>query len=172
MISWAVGAIGLLMLGGNPRVKIVDTAIPSHVETRIKSGTRHDKKSGDRTIRLEFGSFHGSVYYSSRGHCTLPVDVVQTICGWELELRRPLFWKLGFVWPGFLLLISILLQIAGAQVATLGSETMGVAILLGTSLARGMGVSGPEEWLIPKWKYRRGTNYGASLLGRMMSRQR
>jgi len=33
-----------------------------------------------------------------------------------------------------------------------GSESMAVAFLMTTSLARGWGVSGPEEWLIPKWK--------------------
>jgi hypothetical protein len=183
------------MLGGNPRVKIIDTAIPPYIEARIKAAhittaaTKSDNGetnnpetekaiSGDveapaqNTIRLEFGSIHGSVYISSNGYCTLPVDVVRTICGWDLELQRPLRWKLGFVWSCLFLLISILLQIAGAQIATIGSVSMAITILMLTALARGWGVSGPEEWLIPKWKMRRGTNYGALLLGRMVSRQK
>jgi hypothetical protein len=172
LTSWAVGAIGLLMLGGNPRVKIVETAIPPYIETRFYAETENDENLDEGFIRLEFGSIHGSVYISNRGHCVLPLDVVRIICGWDLELQRPILWKISFAWSSLFLLISILLQIAGAQVTTLGSESMAVALLMVTSLARGWGVSGPEEWLIPKWKMRRGTNYGASLLGRMVSRQR
>jgi hypothetical protein len=172
LISWAVGAVGLLMLGGNPRVKIVETAIPPYIESRLHAETENDKSLDEGFTRLEFGFIHGSVYISNRGHCILPVNVVRVICGWDLELQRPMLWKIGFVWSSLFLLISILLQIAGAQVTTLGSESMAVAFLMTTSLARGWGVSGPEEWLIPKWKMRRGTNYGASLLGRMVSRQR
>jgi hypothetical protein len=170
LTSWAVGAISLLMLGGNPRVKIVETAIPPYIETRLHAETRNGEIPGQETIHLEFGTIHGSVYVSSRGHCVLPIHVVRTICGWDLELQRPMSWKIGFTWSSLFLLISILLQIAGAQVTTLGSESMAIAFLMTTSLARGWGVSGPEEWLIPKWKMRKGTNYGASLLGRMVSR--
>jgi len=74
------------------------------------------------------------------------------------------------VWSSLFLLISILLQIAGAQIATIGSESMAVALLMVTALARGRGVSGPEEWLISQWRMRRGANYGAALVGRMVSR--
>ena len=172
LISWAVGAVSLLMLGGNPRVKIVERAIPPYVECRLHAETKDSETTDQKTIRLEFGSIHGSVYISTRGHCVLPVDVVRMICGWDLDLQRPIRWKLGFVWSSLFLFISILLQIAGAQVTTLGSESMAVAFLVATSLARGWGVSGPEEWLIPKRKMRQGTNYGASLLGRMVSRQK
>lgn len=172
LTSWAVGAIGLLMLGGNPRVKIVDTAISPYIETRLHADTVNDGKPDEGYIRLEFGSIHGSIYVSSRGHCILPVDVVRAICRWDLELQMPMLWKMGFLWSSLFLLISILLQIAGAQVTSLGSESMAVAFLMATSLARGWGVSRPEEWLIPKWKMRQGSNYGASLLGRMVSRQR
>ena len=44
-------------------------------------------------------------------------------------------------------------------------------ILLMTALARGYGVAGPEEWLIPKWK-RRKPAYGAPLqvVGKMEAR--
>jgi hypothetical protein len=193
VLSWAVGSICLLMLGGNPRVKIVDTAIPPYIEVLIKAAQidtataksgngRNDNTENEKAIkgdveapwqnniRLEFGSIHGSVYIPSRGHCNLPVDVVRTICRWDLELQRPLRWKLGFVWSCLFLLISILLQIAGAQIATIGSESMAVALLMVTALARGRGVSGPEEWLIPQWRMRRGANYGAVLVGRMVSR--
>ena len=172
LTSWAVGAVSLLMLGGNPRVKIVETAIPPYVECRLPAETPDSETTDQKTIRLEFGSLHGSVYISSRGHCVLPIDVVRMICGWDLDLQRPIRWKLGFVWSGLFLLISISLQIAGAQVTTLGSQSMAVAFLIATSLTRGWGVSGPEEWLIPKRKMRRGINYGASLQGRMVSRQK
>lgn len=170
LMSWEIGAISLLMLGGNPRVKIVQKGIPPYVEARITAESKNPSHSG--SIRLEFGSIHGSVYLSSRGHCVLPVDIVRAICRWDLELQRPTLWKLGFVWSSLFLLISILLQVVGAQVATVGSEGMSIVLLMATALARGWGVAGPEEWLIPRRKMRHGANYGASLLGKMVSRQR
>jgi hypothetical protein len=184
LMSWAIGAISLLMLGGNPRVKITHKGIPPCVEARIAdsilrslefSGEDHEKfekPTRPGTIRLKFGSIHGSVYISSRGHCILPVDIVRAICRWDLELQRPTLWKLGFVWSSLFLLISISLQVVGAQVATVGSEGMSIIFLMATALARGWGVAGPEEWLIPRRKMRHGANYGASLLGKMVSRQR
>jgi hypothetical protein len=171
LLSWAVGAISLLMLGGNPRVKIINRAIPAHVESRLPPIiSKPDEKSPHSDIRLDFGSIHGSVYTPDQGHCTLPAHVVYTICSWDLELQRPRSWKLGFAWSSVLLLLSIALQIAGAKVQTIWSEVMAVIFLLATSLARGYGISGPEKWLIPKWKIRQDTNYGASLLGRMVAR--
>jgi hypothetical protein len=190
---WEIGAISLLMLGGNPRVKIIQKAIPPCVEARITAEPRIAEGKSDETssehkteegenplatnpetinIRLEFGSIHGSVYIPSRGHCILPVDIVRAICRWDLELQRPTLWKLGFAWSSLFLLISILLQVVGAQVATVGSEGMSIIFLMATALARGWGVAGPEEWLIPRRKMRHGANYGASLLGKMVSRQR
>ena len=35
LLSWAVGAIGLLMLGGNPRVKLVVKSVPEHIKRRL-----------------------------------------------------------------------------------------------------------------------------------------
>jgi hypothetical protein len=69
-----------------------------------------------------------------------------------------------------MLLLSIGLQIAGSQVATVESEIFSVAVLLVTSLTRGYGLSGPETWLIPRWRRRAGAQYGAVLVGKMESR--
>jgi hypothetical protein len=65
---------------------------------------------------------------------------------------------------GIMLLLSITLQIAGAQVVTLGAEIMAVALLLVTSL-RCYGVLEPERRMIPSWMAQPEANYGASLLG-------
>ena len=101
----------------------------------------------------------------------MPLDVAKRICGWDIELRRPVGWKIGFAWWGISLLLSIALQIVGSQVTTLGSETFAVVVLLTTSLARGYGVAGPEKWLIPRWKCRANAQYGAILVGKMESRK-
>ena len=199
LMMWAVGAIGLLMLGGHPRVKVVDTPLPAHVAQRLdaleaelaqkdqenenegeKANTNGDDKTvqdqhrhhpkGNRDIQLNFGSIHGSVYTPDHGHCMLPIDVVRKIAGWDLQLTRTRTWGVLFLWWGMMLLLSVGLQIAGSQVATVESEIFSVAVLLVTSLTRGYGVSGPETWLIPGWKRRAGAQYGAVLVGKMESR--
>ena len=171
LMSWAVGAISLLMLGGNPRVKIINKTIPRHILSRLMTMISESDDKSNCKIRLDFGSIHGSVYTPDQGHCILPAHVVYTISRRDLQLQRPKLWKIGFAWSSLLLLVSIALQITGAQVRTLWSEVMAVTVLLVASLARGYGISGPEKWLIPKWKIRPNTNYGASLLGRMVSRR-
>jgi hypothetical protein len=165
---WAVGAIGLLMLGGHPRVKIVEADLPDHIMERLAK--LDEKKSEEGDVQIEFGSTHGPVYTAGCGHCTLPIDVVQKICRWDLELKRPIRWKIGFTWWSLCLLLSITMQFTGAQVSTLAAEIFSVAILMVASLARGYGVAGPEAWLIPRWKSRRMTAYGAALVGKMESR--
>lgn len=166
LASWAVGAVGLLMLGGNPRVRIVDKTIPLHVEIRLRS---HETENPGK-VRLEFGSIHGSVYTPDRGHCFLPPNIVRSICGWDLKLRRTSQWYLGLLWFSLVLLMSIVLQISGLKVTTAGSGIMSIVFLLATSVLRGSGVSGREEWLIPRWKRRGNANYGARLQGAVSSR--
>lgn len=166
-VSWAVGAIGLLMIGGNPRVEIFQTEIPAHIQARL----RQQEKNESEKVTLHFGSIHGSVFTPDQGHSSLSGKVVQEICGWELRLKRPWQWHLSVAWCGFLLILSIVLQIAGVRVATIWSEVLGVVILLTTSIARGSGVSGSEEWMIPQWKRRKNTKHGAKLLGEFKSRE-
>ena len=172
LILWAVGATGLLMLGGNPRVRIVESPnsrMPVHIPERLSA--LESAQSEEGLVKLSFGSIHGSVYTADHGFCSLPFDVAQRICRWDVELVRTRSWKIGLLWWGFCLLMSIGLQIVGSQLATLSSTIFSVAILLSTALARGYGVSGPEEWLIPRWKRRMTAAYGARLLGKMESRK-
>lgn len=166
-VCWAVGAIGLLMIGGNPRVEIVHTEIPTHVQARLRQQTHYEFEK----VTLDFGSIHGSVFTPDQGYSLLSGKVVRDICGWDLRLKRNWQWHVGLAWCGFLLILSIVLQIAGVRVATIWSEVLGVIILLITSVARGSGVSGSEEWMIPQWKRRKNTKHGAKLLGEFKSRE-
>jgi len=172
LLLWAVGAIGLLMLGGNPRVKNVtlsDSDLPGYILDRLAE--LKTKVSEEGLVEIQFGSIHGSNYIPDHGFCSLPFDVVDRICRWELEIVRSRNWYIGIGWWGACLLLSIALQIMGAQVATVASEIFSVIVLLMTALARGYGVAGPEEWLIPGRKSRRTAGYGASLVGQMQSRK-
>ena len=172
LLLWAVGATGLLMLGGNPRVRMVeslDSMMPVHIPGRLS--VLESAQSEEGLVKLSFGSIHGSIYTADHGFCSLPFDVAQRICRWDVELTRTRNWKIGLLWWGFCLLMSIGLQIVGSQLATLSSTIFSVVILLSTALARGYGVSGPEEWLIPRWKQRMTAAYGARLLGKMESRK-
>jgi hypothetical protein len=171
LVLWAVGAIGLLMLGGNPRVKIVESPeskMPPHISSRLAELKKRADEEG--IVKISFGSLHGSVYTVDHGFCSLPFDIVHQICRWDIELTRTRAWKIGFVWWGFSLLLSIALQIVAAQVANVWSSIFSVSVLLLTALARGYGVAGPEEWLIPRWKTRMTAAYGARLVGKMESR--
>jgi len=49
-------------------------------------------------VEVHFGSIHGSVYTADHGHCALPFVVLQTICRWDLQLRRTISWSIGFIW--------------------------------------------------------------------------
>jgi len=124
----------------------------------------------DEKVRLNFGSLHGSVFTSDNGHCYLSLRVFRSVCKYDLQLFRPRSWYLGMSWCGFLLALSIILQIVGSQSATVGSEILGIVMLILTALLRGIGLSGPEEWQIPKWKIRKGANYEADLIGLLSSR--
>lgn len=202
--SWAVGATGLLMQGGNPRVNLKDTPVPTHIEERRialmdearlgvaksvsdESSTPLNEKKEAQTqvaaappsrtpssphsiVTLHFGSLHGSVFVRDKGHCDVSSDVLHFLCSKTLELQRPWQWYLSVLWCAFLLIISIVLQIVHTHVACTGSVIIGVIVLLATSVMRGTGISGPEEWQIPIWKRRKNASYGASLQGALASR--
>jgi hypothetical protein len=125
---------------------------------------------GDHKIRIEFGSLHGSNYTPDGGFSTLPLHIVREVVGCDIEFRRPLSWKIGVAWSGVMLLLSVALQIVGAQVTNLKAEIMALMFLLVTALFRGYGMSAPEEWMIPSWKVRPGAEYGAALQGQVVSR--
>ncbi|EWC43653.1 hypothetical protein DRE_01540 [Drechslerella stenobrocha 248] len=44
--AWAFGAVGLLMIGGNPRVEMVKTEIPEHIRFRIEDEIERAASSG------------------------------------------------------------------------------------------------------------------------------
>jgi hypothetical protein len=179
LASWAFGAIGLLMLGGNPRV-VVDPGkkVPEWIQERLYMPQEGDAAGAGRTLKvdgsgnmvLKFGYLSGSTFTECEDTCVVPGHIVESICSWDLCLRRTWAWYTGIIWFTLYLGISIALQIAGSKVATVPSEIMAVAILIVTSVVRGAGVSSSEERMIPRWKVREGTCYGASLLGQMMSR--
>ncbi|PPQ69952.1 hypothetical protein CVT26_013288 [Gymnopilus dilepis] len=172
LLLWAVGATGLLMLGGNPRVRIKPISnkdMPPYILDRL-SKLEDTKNKEDDTVDIHFGSIHGSRYTPDHGHCTLPFPIVDKLCRWDVVPVRPRSWLVGIGWWSFCLLGSIALQIMGAQVATVWSEIFSVVVLLMTALARGYGVAGPEEWLIPRWKTRATAGYGAALLGKTEAR--
>ena len=204
--SWAVGATGLLMMGGNPRIKLVSQDLPKLVEDRIQTALANQERrtstGSDQDvatievveqdtkpinngiaeekndihiselpmdkIEIEFGSLHGSIYTPDYGTCLVPIEVARAVCSWDLEYARGWKWFAGVVWFGIMLLFSVMLQIAGIKCATIWSEIMGVVLLIVTSVLRGTGISGREEWLIPRWKTR--AHYGARLQGVLESR--
>ncbi|KAF1838164.1 hypothetical protein BDW02DRAFT_576475 [Decorospora gaudefroyi] len=187
LLSWSTGAMGLLMLGGNPRVEIEDRVnnIPEHINAKLfeppespsitaNSGThaRHGKRiaDADDNIILEFGFLQGAAFQPVAGNCKLSFDEVCSICGLNIMLKRPWQWKLGMAWYASHLLASIILQIASTTTATIGSQSMGVIILILTSVFRGMGVAGPEEWMIPDWAMREGAGYALAMQGKTYSR--
>lgn len=234
LIGWAVGATGLLMLGGNPRVKLVVKDIPEHIKKRLdslreeaESGSvnptsvtepvteKSDGKEGDgptetttevspqrendealsdRTlqvttcpskgegnrapskapadpkVKIQFGSLHGSVFLPDRGSCVLRSSLVERLCASDIRTVRTTGWYFGMAWFGLLLVGSIALQIGSTLAPRFEADLMGLVFLLGTALARGAGVAGPEEWMIPKWKRRHNTSNGAVLIGQFQSR--
>ena len=46
LFDWATGAMGLLMLGGNPRVRIVKKKIPAHISERLQTMADEDRGTG------------------------------------------------------------------------------------------------------------------------------
>lgn len=164
LLSWASGAVGLMMMGGNPRVQIDQSKpAPKHIQRRLDNLT-------DDYVRLEFGSLHGSVFVNDRGACGLPSELVKAVCRWRLRIQRSWYWYLGMAWFAMFLAISIALQIAGSTVATTRSEIMSIVILIATSVLRGAGISGPESWMIPRWKRRRNARYAVKLQGQIRAR--
>lgn len=229
LVSWGVGAMGLLMLGGNPRVKLVCRDIPDHIQNRLaslrdgadlrlvktctgptlaasdnvrpteistKSLSHHEgcetldvptpeattcvlKLEGmqtqncphaDQKVKIHFGSLHGSVFLPDRGFCILRSSVVERLCASDILTVRTAGWYLGMTWFGLLLLGSIALQVGSTLAPAFGADLLGLVYLLATALARGAGVAGPEEWMIPRWKRRHNTSNGAVLLGQFNSR--
>lgn len=209
LASWAVGATGLLMFGGNPSVAIRHEGdIPMHIKKRIyhvgtpTSSPAQDPGIGQNTqeagnslsisplpdniegtvddgrletdingnVNLSFGSLHGSIFTDDQGKCHIPGTALEAICSLEMTLTRTYGWYLAIIWFLLHLAASITLQIAGAKVATVASEIMGVGILIATSVFRGAGVSGPEKWMIPGWAMRPGAEYAVPLLNKFLSR--
>ena len=119
---------------------------------------------------MQFGSLHGSVFTEDKGTCYLPAHVVRKICSSDLELCRTPGWVAGMAWCGLQLALSMVLQIAASQGAVVGSEVLGIVVLIVTAVLRGIGLSGPEEWQIPAWKMRPGASYGAIMVGLFASR--
>ncbi|KAF3904467.1 hypothetical protein AA313_de0200421 [Arthrobotrys entomopaga] len=182
LFSWAFGAVGLLMMGGNPRVEMVHQSIPEHIQERINDGIERASSSlfnenrsasyGEREfVLLQFGYLSGSTFTpSSHGACKVHREVIQEICSKRLQLIRPWTWILSMIWFLLFLGISVALLIAGSLVATIYSQVLAVGILVLTAVARGWGISGSEEWMIPRHFMRKGAGYGTKLLGKMESR--
>jgi hypothetical protein len=161
MLFWVIGAVGLLAIGGHPRVRIVRKPIPLHVESRLPSGKVPEE------MRLEFGSLDGSDYTNDRGTTILSSQLVRDICQYDLELRRPADWWAYFGWFTTMVLMSVGLKVVGITSATFGSQLIGVGFLIVTSIWRGAGIHSPESWLIPDAQRRPKTNYGAILVGQV-----
>ena len=176
--SWALGATGLLMLGGNPRVAMRETSIPEYVKARLRPMTSHNSGFPDgfanadvaANLNLEFGSLHGAIYEGGAGSCQINARIVESVLAIDFCLVRTHAWYMGMIVSIAFLTTSVVLQFAGSRVMTIGSQAMSVTLIIITSLARGAGVSGDEAWMIPKWKMRAGSGYGAPLVGQMTSR--
>ena len=73
IMSWASGSIGLVALGGNPRVTIDQSKPPpAHILARLEA-------IGDDFTTFEFGSLHGSAYIQDQSSCPVATDVVRTV---------------------------------------------------------------------------------------------
>ncbi|KAI6777848.1 uncharacterized protein J7T54_000557 [Emericellopsis cladophorae] len=238
---WAVGAMGLLMLGGNPRVMLVGKQIDGFVSDRIEDLVKTTKETrtmepcstpikerdaaepesevklltptsrvGQATVDaaqqkpspakrstvvieieaqahtapterqqqskmpivVQFGSLHGSIFTPDRGTCELPRDLVERICALDIKTVRSGGWVAGVAWFGVMLLAGVTLQIGSILAPLFAADLASLTFLLLTSLARGAGVSGPESWMIPRWKRRPNAVHGAVLVGQCNSRER
>jgi hypothetical protein len=167
LMSWTFGATGLLMLGGNPRVQIDGgKSIPKHIMSRLDD--LNDLP--EDFVSLDFGSMHGSIFTLDRGSCYVHKSIVKAVCGWNLRLRRKWGWGTSIMWFTLHIGASVALQVAGSKVATVYSQILGIVVLFLTSIVRGRGVSGPEEWMIPKWKMRKNARYAVALQGQVPPR--
>ncbi|KAK6340072.1 hypothetical protein TWF730_001845 [Orbilia blumenaviensis] len=186
LFAWAFGSIGLLMIGGNPRVEIVpdEKGIPEHIQSRLAEavelagsavsyGGQEPTEQQEKYVTLNFGYLHGSEFHrGGGGTCKIHRDIVRELCSSKLKLVRPVSWYLCMGWFLLFLGVSVALLIASSLVATIYSQILAVGILIVTAVARGWGISGPEAWMIPKPYMRGGAGYGANLLGQMVSRAR
>ena len=137
-------------------------------QTHPRQGERITDEDGN--VPLQFGFLQGGTFQPSAGKSKLTFVEVEAIVALKMTMKRTWKWKLSILWYATHLLASIVLQIASATTATLGSQAMGVAILITTSVFRGMGVAGDEKWMIPNWAMRKGATYGAALQGKFLSR--
>ncbi|KAK6344646.1 hypothetical protein TWF718_006604 [Orbilia javanica] len=182
--AWAFGSVGLLMIGGNPRVQIIEDekGIPDHIEQRIGDavelaaspsswGGQHPTEHQRNYLTLNFGYLNGSEFHTSGGGtCKVHENIVRTLCSSKLKMVRPVSWYFCIGWFLLFLGISIALLIASSLVATIYSQILAVGILIVTAVARGWGISGPEDWMIPRLYMRDGAGYGANLLGPIRAR--
>ncbi|RVD87084.1 uncharacterized protein DFL_005331 [Arthrobotrys flagrans] len=184
LFAWAFGSVGLLMIGGNPRVQIIpdEKRIPSYIEERIDQayelaaspsfwGGQNPTEQRKEYLTLNFGYLNGSEFHiSGGGTCKVRRDIVEALCSSKLKMVRPVSWYLCIGWFLLFLGISVALLIASSLVATIYSQILAVGILIVTAVARGWGISGPEDWMIPKLYMRGGASYGANLLGPVKAR--
>lgn len=165
VLTWFVGAVGLLVQGGTPRVTLVtDAKITSHLSSKLANLPMTPK------VTVKFGSLIGSNFVPDKGTCTIDRELVKSICRMNIKCVRDGRWIAGMLFYASMLLLSIVLQIGGSAVATVWSEVMVVGILLLTSVCRGYGVAGPEIWQIPSWIRRPGAYTGAILVGQRTRR--
>ncbi|KAK6519948.1 hypothetical protein TWF506_000242 [Arthrobotrys conoides] len=184
LFAWAFGSVGLLMIGGNPRVQIVsdEKGIPNYIQDRIDQAVelaaspsswegQNPTERQQEYLTLGFGYLNGSEFHTSGGGtCKVRRDIVETLCSSKLRMIRPVSWYFCIGWFLLFLGISVALLIASSLVATIYSQILAVGILIVTAVARGWGISGPEDWMIPKLYMRDGSGYGANLLGPIKAR--
>jgi hypothetical protein len=161
LLCWIVGATGLLMLGGHPYVRLAQEPLSSHIDNRL---TKH---SANTQIKIEFGSLHGSMFISDRGHSSIPGDVVEQICRLDIQLYRPIDWYLRFIWFTTLLFAGMVLKVVEFRDLSSDVQWLGVMVLMIGYVCRGWGIMGPEEWMIPTAFRRQDTQYGATLVGQI-----
>jgi len=161
LLCWMGGAIGLLMMGGTPSVKIVRKELPFHVESRLQ------KPAAEENIRIEFGSLYGSLFVMDRGYAMIPSALVREICQLDVQLLRPFKWYLQFGWFSCLIVISIILKVIELLNFKGPAGWIGIVALVIGGVCRSWGIMGPEEWMIPNAFHRRDTQYGAPLVGQI-----
>ena len=163
--SCSIGGIGILMLGGNPRVELFenDALLNASISAKLNA-LPIDPKT--KLVEIVFGTSQGGNFTPHpMDRCHLPRELVEKILKWDIIAVRTMGWYLGMAWGFIMLAVGIALQLVDFKGQSVGPEMMNLALLIITALLRGMGLSGPEEWHIPKWKMRPGTRYGAVLVG-------
>jgi hypothetical protein len=159
LLCLIAGYIGLLMIGGNPRVRIVRKPIHPTIESRLPPKSLKEK------IMVEFGSLQGSTYTGDRGFGLLSPHILRDISQYDLEIRRPRSWYVTFVFFSVMIAIGIAAKIVAVRYNTMAFAGLWVVYFVTTALFRGLGLSGPEEWMIPEAQMRPNSEYGAVLVG-------